>query len=276
MPTPENPDPWLDGYGYLVELHFDVVGDAGSSTTISFPAGATLVLGDKDANPIPVDEWVDSGTVTVSTALAAALTINSGISGHPDKGYADETAFTFTGSASGGTPPYALRVTDSLPGDSQVIVTEQLTVYPTLVASCTVDLSEGTATYTEFTFTDQSSGGTETHTCAWAFGDGESGGGTVAEHTYSVAPAASSYPKYTFILTVTDELGTVKTATGSVDVYKLGDANGDYNITVLDVTTIENVIMEIGTGTPGADANKDGLVTVLDVTATENIIMTSY
>jgi len=66
MPTPENPDPWLDGYGYLVELHFDVVGDAGSSTTISFPEGAILVLGDEDANPIPVDEWVNSGTVHVT------------------------------------------------------------------------------------------------------------------------------------------------------------------------------------------------------------------
>jgi len=310
MPTPENTDPWPDGYGYLVELHFDVVGTAGSSTTISFPEGVTVVLGDKDANPIPVDEWVNSGTVTISPALAATLAIDSGISGHPNKGYADETTFSFIGTASGGTPPYTnyewdfnydgttfdvdksgaevsysyttagtytigLRVTDSLPGGSQVIVTDQVTVYPTLVASCTVDLAEGAATYTEFTFTDQSSGGTDTYTCAWTFGDGESGAGTSAKHTYSVAPAKSAYPKYTFTLTVTDELGTIKTATGTLDVYKLGDANGDYDITVLDVTTIENIIMEIGTGTPGSDANKDALTTVLDITATENIIMTS-
>jgi hypothetical protein len=310
MPTPENTDPWPDGYGYLVELHFDVVGNAGSSTTISFPEGVTVVLGDKNANPIPVDEWVNSGTVTISPALAATLAIDSGISGHPDKGYADETTFSFIGTASGGTPPYTnyewdfnydgttfdvdksgaevsysyttagtytigLRVTDSLPGGSQVIVTDQVTVYPTLVASCTVDLAEGAATYTEFTFTDQSSGGTDTYTCAWTFGDGESGAGTSAKHTYSVAPTKSAYPKYTFTLTVTDELGTIKTTNGTLDVYKLGDANGDYDITVLDVTTIENIIMEIGTGTPGSDANKDALTTVLDITATENIIMTS-
>lgn len=309
MPTPENSDPWLDGYGYLVKIHIDVVGDAGSSTAISFPGGATLVLGDKDANPIPVDEWVNSGTVAVSSALAATMTMDSGISGHRDKGYANETTFTFAGTASGGTPPYtkyewdlnydgssfdlnksgalvsncyttpgiytiALRVTDSLPGDSQVIATGQVTVYPTLVASCTVAPSEGAATYTEFAFADQSSGGTGSHTCAWAFGDGESGAGISAKHTYSVAPARSAYPSYTFSLTVTDGLGAAKTATGTADVYKLGDANGDYDVTVLDVTTIENVIMEVGTGTPGADANKDGLTTVLDVTATENTIMT--
>jgi len=66
MPTPENTDPWPDGYGYLVELHFDVAGNAGSSTTISFPEAGTVVLGDKNANPIPVDEWVNSGTVYVA------------------------------------------------------------------------------------------------------------------------------------------------------------------------------------------------------------------
>jgi len=53
------------GTGYLAEIHFDVVGLPCNSTTISFPDDATLLLGDKDANPIPVDEWVDSGTVHV-------------------------------------------------------------------------------------------------------------------------------------------------------------------------------------------------------------------
>ena len=66
MPTPENTDPWPDGYGYLVELHFDVVGNAGSSTNISFPEAGIVVLGDKNANPIPVDELVNSGTVYVA------------------------------------------------------------------------------------------------------------------------------------------------------------------------------------------------------------------
>jgi len=52
-----------------------------------------------------------------------------------------------------------------------------------------------------------------------------------------------------------------------------GDANGDGNVNVLDLTYIENIILLIYDSTPGADVNGDGNVNVLDLTATESIIL---
>ena len=56
-------------------------------------------------------------------------------------------------------------------------------------------------------------------------------------------------------------------------ITKPGDANGDGNVNVLDLTYIENIILLIYDSTPGADANGDGNVNVLDLTATESIIL---
>ena len=55
-----------------------------------------------------------------------------------------------------------------------------------------------------------------------------------------------------------------------------GDANGDGNVTVLDVTAVINYVLGKNP-TPfvfdNADVNGDGNVTVLDVTAIINIIL---
>ena len=51
---------------------------------------------------------------------------------------------------------------------------------------------------------------------SWEFGDGNSGGGRVAEHTYS------SPGEYTITLTVTDNDGSTDTATGTVTVEESG------------------------------------------------------
>jgi len=60
----------------------------------------------------------------------------------------------------------------------------------------------------------------------------------------------------------------------SLDVSVLpGDANGDGNINVLDMTKVARIILLLDAETPGADANLDGVVNVLDMTKIARIIL---
>jgi hypothetical protein len=52
-----------------------------------------------------------------------------------------------------------------------------------------------------------------------------------------------------------------------------GDANGDGNINILDVTVILNDILEISSASGNGDCNEDGEVNILDVTCVLNIIL---
>jgi antitoxin (DNA-binding transcriptional repressor) of toxin-antitoxin stability system len=51
-----------------------------------------------------------------------------------------------------------------------------------------------------------------------------------------------------------------------------GDANGDGNVDVLDITRVERAIADLDPETPGSDANGDGMINVLDITRIERII----
>jgi len=55
--------------------------------------------------------------------------------------------------------------------------------------------------------------------------------------------------------------------------YIPGDANGDGNISSLDISKLERIIMGLDDPTAGADANGDGSVNTLDITQIELIIM---
>jgi len=52
-----------------------------------------------------------------------------------------------------------------------------------------------------------------------------------------------------------------------------GDANGDGNVNMGDVTKTERIILALDAPTPGADANQDTLINMADVTQTEIIIL---
>jgi len=52
-----------------------------------------------------------------------------------------------------------------------------------------------------------------------------------------------------------------------------GDANGDGQINILDVTVILNDILEISSAPGNGDCNEDGNVNILDVTCVLNIIL---
>jgi hypothetical protein len=60
----------------------------------------------------------------------------------------------------------------------------------------------------------------------------------------------------------------------TVDVSVLpGDANGDGNINVLDMTKVARIILLLDAETPGCDANLDGFTNVLDITKIARIIL---
>ena len=145
---------------------------------------------------------------------------------------------TFSGTASGGTPPYTyawsfgdgqkgtgaspthayaasgtftvtMNVSDS--AGHKVSVQNTLTVTPSLSASFTFAPSMPVVGEI-VSFTGSASGGTAPYTYAWDFGDGSTASGSSVSHTYS---ASGSYP---VILTVSDSAGHTAYNSSSVPV----------------------------------------------------------
>jgi len=190
-------------------------------------------LTSNDASATPMTEFF--GTSPPPT-LSASFTYSPS---SPQRGQ----AVSFTGSASGGTPPYsyswsfgdgstgmgssaqhtyssagtltvALTVKDN--GSPQQTATSQqsLTVSgapPPLTASFAYSPSS-TQAGQPVTFTASASGGTSPFTLSWSFGDGSTGTGSPVTHTYS------SVGSYTTALTVKDSSTPLKTATSQKTV----------------------------------------------------------
>jgi len=156
----------------------------------------------------------------------------------PTSGYAPLTV-TFSGSATGGAPPYTFRWnfgdgssstaqnpsnTYSSPGNYTATLTvtdsqsatnsKSLTINVTsianpLIASSSASPSSGQAPLT-VNFNGSATGGTPPYTYRWNFGDGQSSTSQNPSHTYSAAG------NYVAILTVTDSQSA--TATNSVSI----------------------------------------------------------
>lgn len=286
----------VSGSGYLAEIHFHVVGSAGSVSAIALSNG---VLSDNGANEILATWLNDSGQV--STALDAEFAAS------PGEGIAGVTEFTFNDATTGGTPGYsyewdfdndgsvdstaaspsytfpsagdytvALTVTDSLPGGGTVDTETKVDcvkVYAQVDADFSANALEGVAGVTVFTFVGESSGGKLPYTYEWDFDNNGTVDSIAAAPTHIYANAGT----YSVSLTVTESLSTDATETkvGYISIYDAGDANRDGNVNSLDITKVERIIMTLDTATPGADANGDGSVNALDITAVEIIIMGS-
>src|SRR2546426_5464111 len=190
-------------------------------------------LTSNDASATPMTEFF--GTSPPPT-LSASFTYSPS---SPQRGQ----AVSFTGSVSGGSPPYsyswsfgdgstgmgsspqhtysstgtptvALTVKDN--GSLQQTTTSQqsLTVSgvpPPLTASFAYSPSS-TQAGEPVTFTASASGGTSPFTFSWSFGDGSTGTGSPVTHTYS------SVGSYTTALTVKDSSTPLKTATSQKTV----------------------------------------------------------
>jgi PKD repeat protein len=279
--------PGVSGSGYLAEIHFDVVGTSGATSSIDLHDG---ILGDKDAQEITPVTWTD-GSVDVTAAVAADFS-------------ADKTevlinqVVTFTDTSSGGSPGYtyawdfgdsststeanpthsyaspgnntvSLTVTDSLGGSDTETETNYITVYAALVAGASTDIDEVVVGQTVTFNSGATVGGKPGYTYTWDFGDSNTS--TEANPSYSYAASGT----HNVTLTVTDSLGNTDDITVSVTVYKFGDADKSGAVDILDITHVEHIIMgDSGyVYTTWADANSSGSINALDITAIELIIM---
>lgn len=274
--------------GYLAEINFDVVGAVGMSSPISFSNG---MLGNTDNESIPGVTWTD-GSVSVADTLTADFTADnqevlvdqsiaftddtsggSGVYSTYDWDFGDGGSSTLANPthsyADPGTYTVFLTVTESLGSSDTETRTGYITVYPALAAVFSSDISEAVVGQDISFNSGTTAGGKTPYTYSWDFGD--TGSSTAANPTHSFGASGN----YTVSLTVTDSLGNSDTDTAMVHIYKLGDANKDGYVNMLDVTYIENIIMEHSgyVYTTWADAKQDGTINVLDITATEWIIL---
>jgi len=281
--------PGITGSGYLAEIHFHVVGASGSSSPISLTSG---LLGNTNAAPIPAT-WPPPASVsivaTVTADFSANVTevlVNQSITftANPTGGsgsYLYAWDFGDTGISTMANPTHsyaspgnytvALTVTDTADGSNTNTKTNYISVYAALMAGASASVTEAavgqTVTFSSATTTGGKVG--SGYSCEWDFKDG--GTSTVASPTHSYSTSGT----YIVSLEVTDGLGNTSSTTVTVTVYKRGDADKDGTVQALDITYIENVIMEKAGYIPTtwADANNDGKWDVLDLTAVELIIL---
>jgi hypothetical protein len=96
-------------------------------------------------------------------------------------------------------------------------------------------------------------------------------------------PDAGDYDKFIFPQNIgefevtfiaSDSLGNSDSKTLILALSWLkGDANGDGEVNIADVTKVELIILRLTPETPGADANQDGEVNIADVTMIELMIL---
>ena len=200
-------------------------------------AGSAIAdnIADYEGNPRPIGAGWDIGAYEYTGLLPS---LSASASASPTSGPVPLTV-KFTGSASGGTPPYSYRwdfddgqssttqnpshtystagnYTATLTVTDRVSDTAKSSVNisvgnPALSATITADPTEG---YDPLTveFKGNASGGTEPYAYSWNFGDGQSSTTQNATHTYSTAGT------FTATLTVTDSVLATATATEKIDV----------------------------------------------------------
>jgi PKD repeat protein len=227
------PSPGATGSGYLAEVHFHVVGSSGSSSAITLSNGT---LGNSSSENITPVTWT-GGTVTIAGTLTAdfsadklevivgeTVTFTDNTTGGSgtytdyawdfgDLGTSDVANPTHSYAAAG-TYTVELTVTDSLLATDTETKTSYITVYDPLDADFYTDVTEALVGQT-ITFTDNTSGGKETYTYAWTFGDGGNSDKPSPTHSYTTAG------NYTVELTVTDGLtnSDIETRTDYITIY---------------------------------------------------------
>jgi PKD repeat protein len=158
-------------------------------------------------------------------------------------------------------------ITSNDPDEEAVILSASLEVYNSATADFTANGATGLCPL-DVQFTDQSTG--DVAEWLWDFGDGATSTEQNPIHTYTSAGV------YTVSLTVTDSLrtgGDTRTRADYIAVYRSGDANKDGEVSSLDITKVERIIIGLDDASPGADANADGHLDALDITRIEQIIM---
>ena len=217
----------------------------GSTTTHTYPSPGSynVILNAKDTGS-PQQTATSQQTVTVTSPLPSPLTAS--FTYNPSSPQTGQPV-SFTGSASGGAPPYsyswsfgdgstgagasvthtyssagsftvALTVKDSSSPQQTATSQQSITVsstHPALTSSFTYSPSS-LQTGQVVTFTASASGGTAPYTFGWTFGDGSTGTGSSAAHSYA------STGTFTVTLTVKDSSAPQQTATSQKTVTVTG------------------------------------------------------
>ena len=199
-----------------------------------------------------------------------------GLSGVTGSGYLAQIHFHVIGT-SGSTSTIAFsNGTLSSTSATEITATwtgDSITVYAALTAGFSASPLQGVAGFTQFTFTDTTTGDVKPYTYQWDFDNNGVVDSTTANPTYLYANPGT----YTVSLTVTSSSTgnptNVTTKTAYIKIYKQGDSNNDGKINSLDITETERIIVQLDVSNPGADANLDGSINALDITKTELLIM---
>lgn len=215
-------------------------GDGSAASTTQNPSHTYTVSGSYTAVLTVTDTTGASSTASVQIKASAAAALTASASANPTSGVAP-LSVTFTGSGSGGAPPYTyswsygdgssgtgaatshtyasvgnysatLIVTDSSGAKStQSVAISVLASLPPLVVQVTGSPTSGAAPLS-VAFTATTTSGTSPYTGTWDFGDGSTGSGMSASHSYSVAGS------YKATVTVKDSSGRTGQASTYVNV----------------------------------------------------------
>jgi len=112
-------------------------------------------------------------------------------------------------------------------------------------------------------------GGVPPYSYAWDFNND----GIVDSTVQNPAHTYNAVGNYMASVTVTDSQANSEECFTEILVYMRGDANGDGNVNMMDVTKVEWIILQLASPTPGADANEDGVIDIRDVSEIERIIL---
>lgn len=277
--------PGVSGSGNLTVIHFHVVGTNGESSSISLSNG---ILGDIEAQPIPAI-WENGSVQIIATVTAdffadkTEVLVNqvvtftaSPLGGSGNYTYAWDFGDSGTSTEANPTHSYTSSenytvehtVTDIANGSDTETKTDYITVYDALVTGASSDINEAVVGE-DISFISSLTGGKPDYTYSWDFGDNVTSTEANPTHNYAVSGT------YNVSLTATDALGNIDDDTITVAIYKLGDADKNNTVEVLDLTHVEHII--IGDSgyvyTTWADANSSGDINALDLTAIELIIM---
>lgn len=195
------------------------------------------------------------------------------------------------GGVNGDTVHISLTVgTVTIPGKSGIFMKSnnqnlpQLLTTPKNPVITTTSLPSGTVGI-NYSATLQATGGTPPYT-SWS-ATGLPGGLTLSSSgvlSGKPQPAVTDYGKFTLpnlnaacspVFTVTDSAGNSSTPQGiTLNIkWTRGDANGDGQVNVADLTKVDLIVLGLATATPGADANLDGKVDNGDLLKIDLIIL---
>jgi PKD repeat protein len=204
--------------------------------TYSKAGNYTVVLTSKDSSSLQ-QTATSQQTLVITTPPPPPSNLTASFSASVSNPSVGENV-SFTGSATGGIQPYAyswsfgdsssgagqsLDHSYQSPGTYNVVLTvtdsashkatssQTITVIASLSTSFTYSPSNPSILQS-IQFTSSTTGGTGPYSCNWDFGDGTSGTGATATHSYAMPGS------YNVTLTVTDANGQTATATETVTV----------------------------------------------------------